>query len=679
MTRTFSGFRSIWALLAVWLASASAPAIDLPGMDRSVAPGENFDAYANGGWLKITEIPPDKAAYGAGAIVADRTRKQLESLIQECARAGAHRDRETQQIGDFYTAFMDEAAIEARGTGPIQKDLAEIAAITNRKQLSRAIGSRLRADVDALNNTSFHTENLFGIWVVQGLTDPNHSYPYLLQGGLGMPDRDYYLSASPKMADLRARYRAHVQTLLQLAGMSETAARAERIVALEMKIAGAHATRTESENATAAVSWTRAELESKAPGLDWREVLEAARLKDARMFYVWHAKAIPELSRLAATEPLEAWKDWLAFHTISQAANFLPKAFVEENFDFHGKALTGTPAQRERWQRGVDYTSYFLGDAVGKLYVKKYFPPEAKSKVQAIVRDLEKAFSARIDKLDWMSPETKAKAKEKLKTLRVGVAYPDHWEQDRNLMISKDDPLGNVRRAHLAHYQRQLDKLRKRTDPNEWWMTPQTVNAVNLPLQNALNFPAAILQPPYFDAKADDAENYGAMGAIIGHEISHSFDDQGSLFDAKGRMANWWTQEDLAHFTAAGEALAVQYDHYKPFPDLALNGHQTLSENIADLAGLATAYDAYQLRQGPNVNKVIDGFTGKQRFFLSFAQSWRDKIREAQIRKAVATDGHAPPPYRILTVRNLDGWYEAFPIAPDQKLYLAPDSRVRVW
>jgi len=278
-----------------------------------------------------------------------------------------------------------------------------------------------------------------------------------------------------------------------------------------------------------------------------------------------------------------------------------------------------------------------------------------------------------------MSPETKIRAKEKLKTLRVGVGYPDHWQEDRHLRISKDDPLGNVRAAQLSHYQQQLAKLRKRPDPNEWWMTPQTVNAVNLPLQNALNFPAAILQPPYFDLNADDAENYGSMGAIIGHEISHSFDDQGSLFDAKGCLINWWTEDDLAHFKTAGEALAVQFDHYKPFPDLALNGHQTLSENIADLAGLATAFDAYQLRAGKEANKVVDGFTGTQRFFISFAQSWREKIREAQIRKAVATDGHAPAPYRILTVRNIDAWYEAFLITPSQTLYLSPDARVRVW
>src|SRR5262249_25346708 len=375
----------------------------------------------------------------------------------------------------------------------------------------------------------------------------------------------------------------------------------------------------------------------------------------------------------------DAWKDWLLFHSIEKASGFLPDAFVKESFNFNGKALSGTPELRPRWQRGVDYTSAAMGEAVGRLYVERYFPAETKRKVQAMVEDLVKAFGKRIDALSWMSPETKAKAKEKLVTLKVGVGYPDNWEDYSGLEIVKGDALGNRQRAELFEYRRQLAKLRQPVDRGEWWMTPQTVNAVNLPLQNALNFPAAILQPPYFDANADAAHNYGSMGAIIGHEISHSFDDQGSLFDASGRLVNWWTKDDFDHFRAAGEALAAQFDAYKPFPDLAVNGHQTLSENIADLGGLLAAYDAYRLSLQGKPDVVKDGFPGDQRLFISFAQSWRAKMRDAELRRRIAIDGHAPDQYRAQAVRNVDAWYDAFAPKPSQKLYLEPKDRVRIW
>jgi predicted metalloendopeptidase len=407
--------------------------------------------------------------------------------------------------------------------------------------------------------------------------------------------------------------------------------------------------------------------------------LKAAGLNDAPVFIVWHPKAIPGLSKLVASEPLDAWKDWLVFHTIEQSAEFLPKAYVDEHFNFFGKTLNGTPEQRARWERAADYTNVALGDAIGRLYVQRYFPPETKAKVQAMVKDLLTAFGARIDALAWMSPETKTKAKEKLSTLIVGVGYPDKWRDYSSLEIKKDDALGNQQRAQLFDYRWNLAKLQQPVDRNEWWMTPQTVNAVNLPLQNALNFPAAILQPPFFDAAADSAHNYGSIGAVIGHEISHSFDDQGSQFDAQGKLANWWTKADFEHFKASSEALAEQYNQYRPFPDLAVNGHQTLSENIADLAGLSAAYDAYHLSLHGNTGPVLDGFSADQRFFIGFGQSWRAKTRDAALRNIIATNGHAPDQYRALTVRNLDPWYAAFSVTPDRKLYLAPDARVRVW
>jgi len=651
--------------------------IDVAGMDKSVAPGDDFNAYTNGGWIKATPIPADKSSYGNFTILLDKTRERTRELIENASKSPS--DGEARKVGDFYASFMDESGIEAKGLKPLEPELSSIAAIKDRRQLAGVIGSRLRADVDPLNNTNFETPNLFGVWVTQGLEDPSKSYPYLLQGGLGLPDRDYYLSESPHMAALRKQYLAHVEAMLKLAGLSDPAGRAARVFALETAMAKVHATRVESEDVRTPVSWNRADFPKKAPGLDWTALFEAAGLNDVPVIIVWHPKAIPGLSALVAKEPLDSWKDWLAYHSIEDAAAFLPKAFADERFNFFGKALNGIPEQRPRWQRGVDLTNGALGDAVGKMYVTKYFPAETRRKAQAMVADLMKAFARRIDALPWMSAETKVKAKEKLQTLKVGVGYPDQWRDYSALEIVKGDALGNAQRAELFEYRWQLAKLRKPVDRGEWWMTPQTVNAVNLPLQNALNFPAAILQPPFFDANADAAHNYGSMGAVIGHEISHSFDDQGSQFDAEGRLKNWWTKEDFDHFRAAGQALAAQFDAYHPFPDLAVNGQQTLSENIADVAGLLAAYDAYRLSLNGASDVAKDGFTGDQRFFISFGQSWRNKVREEALRRQIATDGHAPDEYRCDTVRNLDPWYAAFPVQPGQKLYLPPDQRVHVW
>ena len=659
-------------------ATAPTRGIDVAGMDKSVQPGDDFNAYTNGGWLKATAIPADKATFGTFAILADSVRKQTSDLIQDLAKS-TNAGGDAQKIGDFYASYMDEAAIEAKGLAPLTPKLTAITSINSKSALSKAIGETLRADVDPLNATNFQTEHLFGVFVSQGLNDPSHNVPYLLQGGLGLPDRDYYISASPQMAELRTKYQAYIKTMLDLAKVPDAAAKAARVFALETKMAHAHATRVESADVKTAAVWTRADLDSKAPGLDWNAMLGAASLSDASSFELWHPKATTGLSALVASEPLDAWKDWLTFHEINEAGAFLSKAFVEARFDFYGKALTGAEAMRPRWQRGVDLTSGALGDAVGQAYVKKYFPPETKAKVEAMVGDIVKAFNARIDAITWMTPATKTKAKAKVATLKVGVGYPDTWRDYSSLAVVKGDVLGNADRADLYEYRHQLEKLKKPVDRSEWWMTPQTVNAVNLPLQNALNFPAAILQPPFFDPQASAAYNYGSMGAIIGHEISHSFDDQGSQFDADGRMANWWTKEDFDHFKAAGEALAAQYDAYKPFPDLALNGHQVLSENIADVAGLSAAFDAYRASLNGKPAPEFQGFTGDQQFFISFGQSWRTKYREPALRQQVATDGHAPDEYRADTVRNLDPWYAAFPVQPGQKLFLAPTARVKVW
>jgi len=666
-------FSAVLTFLPACRTASSPPSagIDVAGMDRSIAPGEDFNAYANGGWSKVTAIPPDKSNYGIWAVRADETRKDLLAIIQESAANPA-----TRRIADYYNTYMDEAAIEAKGIAPLRPQLA---AIADRRGLARVLGSRLRADVDALNNTNFETANLFGVWITQGLTDPTHTYPYLLQGGIGLPDRDYYLSSAPKLAAIRDIYRNHIETMLRLADLTDVPGRAARVFALETAMAKVHATRVESEDVHAPVSRTRAELSSQAPGLDWAELLDAADMKDVPVFILWHPKAVAGLSALTASQSLDAWRDWLAFHTLEDNAAFLPKAFVDESFSFHGKALSDIPEPRPRWQRGVDSTSEALGEALGKLYAERHFPPASKVTVEAMVANIVKAFDKRIDSLTWMSPVTKARAKQKLVTLKVGVGYPDRWRDYSGLEIVKGDALGNALRSSLFEYRRHLAKLGQPVDRGEWWTTPQTVNSFNLPLQNALNFPAAIVQPPWFDPKADSAHNYGSIGALIGHEISHSFDNQGAEFDAEGKLENWWTKEDFDHFTASGEALAKQYDSYKPLPDLSVNGHQTLPENIADVAGLLAAYEAYRSSLEGKADQVKDGFTGDQRFFIAFGQSWRSKVRDAQQRKWIATNAHAPEQYRADTVRNLDSWYAAFGAAPGQKLFLSPAERVRVW
>ncbi len=558
--------------------------------------------------------------------------------------------------------------------------MSEIEKIASKGDLARALGQRLRADVDPLNATAMWTENLFGLFVAQALSDPTRTVPYLLQGGLGLPDREYYVSEEPEMVKLRTAYQAYVGELLKLAGMSEPAARAERIMALETKMAAVHADRTTSSDVHKANNpSTVAELSKNAPGLDWKAYLSAAGIEKQPTFIIWHPGAIKGLSALVASEPLESWRDWLVFHTLNQSAGFLPKAFDDLRFGFYGKTLQGTPQQRDRWKRGLTNVNADLGDAVGKIYVGKYFPPSSKVAVQAIVKNLLAAFDRRVDGLEWMAPATKKQAKAKIGTLRVGVGFPETWRDYKGLEIRRHDPLGNAWRAREWEYRHQLAKLGQPVDRNEWWLTPQTVNAVNLPLQNAMNFPAAILEAPYFDPKADAAANYAAIGATIGHEISHSFDNAGAEFNAAGKLENWWTPEDSAHFKQAGQRLVEQYNAYEPLPGVHLNGELTLGENIADVAGLAAAYDAYKMSLGGKPLPVVDGLTGDQRFFIAYAQSWREKIREAALRQRIVTDEHSPARERAQTVRNLDGWYEAWDVKPEEKLYLAPADRVRIW
>jgi endothelin-converting enzyme/putative endopeptidase len=649
-------------------------------MDASVKPGDDFNQYANGGWIKRTEIPPDRGRVGVFTSLADLSNKRTVGLIEEAAKANAPAGSSVRKIAALYNSYMDEAAIEAKGLAPLGAHLESIAAIQNKGELARALGESLRSDVDALNNTNFHTPNLFGLWVAPGFNDSEHYAAYLLQGGLQLPDREYYLADSDRMRDIRSRYQAHISTMLKLAGFTDMDARTEHIVELEHAIAEKHLSLAENEDVHKANNtWKQADFVAKAPGLDWAEYFRGAGLSEQTSFIVWQPTAFTGESALVASTSLDTWKDWLAFHLIEAYAGVLPKAFNDERFAFFGKILSGTPEQRPRWQRGVELVNGLLGDAVGKIYAQRYFPPEAKAEAQAMVANIISAFRKRIEALSWMAPATRAEAQAKLTTLYVGIGYPQTWHDYSAYEVKADDIFGNIWRGSLFAFHREVARLGLAVDRKEWSMTPQTVNAVNLPLQNALNFPAAILQPPFFDPQAPAAANYGAIGSVIGHEISHTFDTEGSAFDSKGRVRNWWTTADLAHFNAATAKLAAQYDTYKPFPDLSVNGKQTLAENIADVAGLSAAYDGYRASLAGKTAPTQHGFSGNQQFFIAFGQNWGSKAREAALRQQVMTDPHSPAQFRADTVRNLDSWYSTFDVQPGEKLYLAPNDRVQIW
>jgi putative endopeptidase len=659
---------------------SDAHGIAVENMDPAVKPGDNFYEYANGAWIKRTDIPPDRGRIGVFTTLDDLSNKRTLGLIEEAVKENAPAGSNNRKVADLYTSYMDEAGIEAKGLDPLRPHLEAIAAVHDKRELARVLGESFRADVDALNNTNFHTANLFGLWVAPGFNDSDHYTAYLLQGGLQLPDRQYYLSDSDGMRDIRARYQTHVSAMLKLAGFSDSDARAQGIIALEHAIAEKHLSLTENEDIQKANNpWKQSDFATKAPGLDWAEYFRGAGLSSQASFIVWQPSAFVGESALVASTPLDTWKDWLAFHMIEAYAAVLPKALAEERFAFAGKTLSGTPQQRPRWQRGVAVVNVLLGDAVGKTYAQRYFSPEAKALVEAMVANIIASFRKRIEALSWMDPATKAEAQAKLTTLYVGVGYPETWRDYSAYEVKADDTFGNIWRGGLFAYHRDVDRLGSSVNRKEWSMHPQTVNAVNLPLQNALSFPAAILQPPFFDPLAPAAVNYGAIGSVIGHEISHTFDTEGSAFDSKGRVRDWWTPADLAHFKAATARLAAQYDTYKPFPDLSVNGEQTLGENIADNAGISAAYDGYRTSLAGKPTPVQDGFSGDQQFFIAFGQNWGSKSREAALRQQVMTDPHSPAEYRSDMVRNVDAWYPAFNVQPGEKLYLAPPDRVQIW
>ena len=677
-----------WALVVAGVATASltgqsnsatSPGISVADMDRSIQPGDDFYRYANGEWLRKAVIPPDRAGISVFAQLDDVSKHRIAALIEDLVKSSPSNAGE-RKIADLYRSYMDEAGVEGKGLKPLQAQFAAINAIKDKRDLARALGAQLRADEDPLNYTNYHTANFLGLWSAPGFEDPDHYMAYLLQGGIELPDREYYLSDSEAMRSLRDKYRAHVVTMLNLAQVSDPENRADRIIALEHAIAEKHWTLAEDQEVRKANNpWKESDFATKAPGLEWTEFFKAAGLQSAKVMMVWQPSAIAGEAALVGSTPLETWKDWFTYHALEDHANALPKAFADEHFAFFSKEVTGVQEQSPRRQRAIDEVNDLLGDEVGKLYAVRYFPPESKARVQAMVANIVAAFHKRIDALPWMTAATKTQAHAKLSALYVGIGYPEIWKDYSRLEIKRDDLFGNELRSQVFEYHRAIDRLGKAVDRREWCMTPQTVNAVNLPLQNALNFPAAILEPPFFDAKAPEVVNYGAIGSIIGHEVSHTFDSQGSAFDAQGRLRNWWTPQDFQHFNAATEKLAQQYDQYHPFPDLSINGKQTLPENIADLGGMLAAFDAYRVSLNGKEAPEQEGFSGDQQYFIAYAQSRHSKMRDAELRRRVMTDEHSPAEYRTDIVRNVDAWYSSFPVHEGQKLYLSPEQRVRIW
>jgi len=645
---------------------------DTAGMDRTATPGDDFGRFANGNYLKTLEIPADRSNYGMFTKLRDLSQERTKEIVEASAAVkGAKPGSEEQKVGDFYASFMDEATIEVKGIAPLKPELDKIAAITDRTQLCKAFGRASRLGVDLP----------VGAGPQQDLKNPDVYAVYVGQGGLGLPDRDYYLDTkNPKFAEIREKYVAHIAAMLKLAGFDNAEARAKAIFALETKIAETHWTQVESRQIEKLYNPVKvADLNATYPGVDWMPFLTAVGIQGQQELIIAQPSAVLGSAKLIASEPLETWKDYLAFHTVKDAAPFLPKAFVDENFAFNGKVLSGQPENQPRWKRGVDFTTGSLGEALGKLYVAKYFPPESKRQADLLVKNIILAMDQRLANLTWMDPKTKAEARAKLAKFTPKIGYPSKWRDYSKLEIRRGDALGNAMRVADFGFQRQLDKIGKPIDRTEWGMTPMTVNAYANPLWNEIVFPAAILQPPFFDAKADSAVNYGGIGVVIGHEISHHFDDQGRKFDKEGKLADWWTAEDVKRFTALTDKVVKQYAAYEALPGTHVNGELTLGENMADLAGANVAYDAYHKSLEGKPAPVIDGYTGDQRFFLGFGQIWRQKYREPALLQQATTDPHTAGFLRPNVVRNLDAWYEAFGVKPGQALYLTPEERIKVW
>jgi predicted metalloendopeptidase len=655
--------------------------VDLKYVDRSVRPQDDLYRYLNGKWLDSFQLPPDKGSYGSFTYVDDATQEQLRGIVDGLVQAQAQTqattgagnvDIEVRKITDLYASFMDEARLEAQGLKPLQGEFAAIDAIADRSEIPALIAHLNRIGAGAP----------YDLYVNQ---DARNSLQYAViirQSGLGMPDRDYYLKDDAKLKEARAKYRAHIAKMFSMAGEPEADAHAAAILDLETALARLQWTRVENRDPIKTYNKTAiAELPKLMPGYDWRRYVRSTEIADkVDSVIISQPSYFTGLGKLMAATPLPVWKVYFKWHVLSAAAPYLSKAFVDERFAFRGTVLSGIPENRARWKRGIALLDDALGEALGRLYVEKYFPPENKARMEALVRNLLDAYRRDIDTLDWMGPSTKKGAQEKLAKLVTKIGYPATWRDYGALQISRDELWGNVVRANEFEYRRNIDKLGKPVDRNEWQMTPQTVNAYYNPPMNEIVFPAAILQPPFFEVRADDAVNYGGIGAVIGHEISHGFDDTGSQYDADGNLRDWFTEEDHERFKVKTRALVEQYNAYEPVPGFHVNGELTLGENIADNSGLAIAYKAYHLSLAGRAAPAIDGFTGDERLYLGWVQVWRGKMREDEAIQRIKTDPHSPPAVRgTAPVVNQEGFYAAFGVNEHDKMYLPPERRVNIW
>lgn len=637
---------------------------DEAGMNRAVAPGDDFYAFANGTWEKNTPIPADRANFGAFAVLEDLSVSRTRTLLDEAAKDP------NSKTGALYASFMDEGAIEAKGFDPIKGDISAIKGIGSKSDYARALGLAQRNGVEAP----------IGAYVSLDDKDPDRPTIGIAQSGLGLPDRDYYLKTDAPIVAARKAYVDYLTQLFSLTGEPNAAARAQAVVDFEGKLAQVHWTRVDSRDSDKTYNvWTRADFEKKAPGFDWAAYLGAAGLNGDNHYLVAQPSAITASAKLIADAPLPVLKDYLLAHTMDTAAPWLSRRFVDANFAFHGTTLSGTPQIQLRWKRGVDLVKNAMGEDVGQAYVAKYFPPETKAAADQLVKNIIAAMDRRLQTLAWMDPATRQQARAKLAAFTPKIGYPDHWRDYAGLTIARDDLYGNVKRSNEFDWQYGLSKLGKPADRREWGMTPMEINAYANPVWNEIVFPAAILQPPFFDPHADPAVNYGGIGAVIGHELSHHFDDQGRKYDKTGRLTDWWTPQDVSRFTALTDKLVKQYDAYEPLPGMHVQGALTLGENMADLAGLTVALDAYHASLKGKAAPVIDGMTGDQRFYLGWAQVWRRSYREANLRQRLLTDPHSPSVQRTWMVRNLQPWYDAYKPSVTAKMYLAPEQRVLVW
>ena len=637
---------------------------DETGMDKSVAPGDSFYKYANGAWDARTEIPADKSNYGMFTMLDDLSRERTKTLIEEAARDPNSR------IGAVYGSFMDEAAVEAKGLAPFEPWLNEVRGIRSKAELPAMFAKAAQYGIGTP----------FAGFVNQDDKAPDQYILNFFQAGLGMPDRDYYLKTDKELAETRAKYLDHLTRMLTLAGEENAAARAKAIVAFETDIAKVHWSRIDSRDATKTYNkMTLAQLAQRAPGFDFPGLFKSSGVTGVESLVVYQPSAVTGIARLIARAPLSVIKDQLLIRSLDTYSDYLPKAFDQENFSFYGTVLNGTPEQEARWKRAVNFTVGVLQDDVSKLYVDRYFPPETKAAADTLVKNVIAAMGRRIDQLEWMAPQTKAKAHEKLAAFTPKIGYPSQWRDMSGLVVDRGDLLGNAMRSNQFDYAYNVNKLGKPIYRWEWGMTPMTINAYANFGMVEIVFPAAILQPPFFDPHADPALNYGGIGSVIGHELSHHFDDQGAKYDKTGRLSDWWTPADVAAFNSRLDKLGAQYDAYEPLPGMHVQGKLTMGENVADLAGVTVAYDAYKASLGGQDAPVLNGTTGDQRFYLGWAQVWRRKYREANLRQRLLTDPHSPSEQRVAVVRNFDDWYQAYNVQPGQTLYLAPEARVRIW